>query len=97
MKGADGDGLKRVKSMKAKAVLEINCGDGKTAIHTKDALSHEGNLGKRSRAGLETEGPRLIINIEADDVVALRAAVNSFMRGIQLIEDAEGKVFSKRK
>jgi len=42
----------------------------------------------RSRVQVRGEGETLLITFEASDTVALRAAVNSYLRWISLIHDA---------
>ena len=42
---------------------------------------------KRSRATLEKENTLLILKVEANDTVALRAALNAYLRWIESIKD----------
>ncbi len=82
--------------MKAEAAIEVNCGDKTTAINVRQSVSHEGKIGKRSKAVVEVRGQKVLIRIKAEDVVALRATLNSFLRGVQLIEGARAKVFQRK-
>jgi tRNA threonylcarbamoyladenosine modification (KEOPS) complex Pcc1 subunit len=75
--------------LKAKCLIEVSFPDGNAAEAALRALSHEKDVGGRSKAGMETEGGRLRLSIEAEDVVALRAAANAFMRGLQAFEGLE--------
>ena len=52
------------------------------------ALAHEG-AGGRSSATMQGSGKTLSITIEADDVVALRAAANAYLRALAVFEGAE--------
>jgi KEOPS complex subunit Pcc1 len=42
--------------------------------------------GQRSRVGLRLEGGELVLEFEAEDTVAMRAAVNAFLRWVSAIE-----------
>lgn len=77
--------------MKSKALIEIDCGE-EIAEKVKDSLSHEGNIGTRSKTVFKTKNEKLLIEINAEDVVALRATVNAVMRGIQAIENVHGRL-----
>jgi KEOPS complex subunit Pcc1 len=39
-------------------------------------------IGTRSKVALSTEEATLIVNVEAEDTVALRAALNSYLRWV---------------
>ena len=53
------------------------------------ALSHEGRIGVRASARLSSRGKTLAIDLEAQDVVALRAAANAHLRALQVFEGIE--------
>lgn len=76
--------------MKARCLIEISFPDGKAAQAALEALSHEKDVGGRSKAKMERDGRSLRLSIEAGDVVAMRAAANAFMRGLQAFEGLEG-------
>lgn len=50
------------------------------------AISHEKDVGARSNAEATVSGKKLKISIEADDVVALRASANAYMRALQVFQ-----------
>ncbi len=75
--------------MKMKSSLEIEFLDEKTAKAAEKAVAHEGMVGQRSYAEVKRKGRKLTISINADDVVAMRATVNSFMREFQIFESLE--------
>lgn len=75
--------------MKAKCFIEMEVPDRHAAEAALKAVSHEGAVGNRSKAGLSVKGGSLKIDITAEDAVALRAACNAFMRALQAFEDIE--------
>lgn len=50
------------------------------------ALKPEVGTARRFRASLSVDGNKLILDVDADDLSALRAALNSYLRWIALIE-----------
>jgi len=68
--------------------MEAGFPDAAAAKAAEKALAHEG-AGGRSSAKLETDGKTLVISIEAQDVVALRAAANAYLRALAVFEGAE--------
>ena len=68
-----------------KASLEIDLKSKKHAEDAFRALEQETEFKKRSSAQLVAKGEKLFIDIEADDIVALRATVNSYLRLLQII------------
>lgn len=72
--------------MRARCSMEFTFPDRDTAEAAAKAVSHEGGAGGRSRARLSHRGSTLVLDIEADDVVALRAAANAFLRALQVFE-----------
>jgi tRNA threonylcarbamoyladenosine modification (KEOPS) complex Pcc1 subunit len=75
--------------MRAKCLIDIEFPDERAVEAAMKAVSHEGNVGSRSHMALGRKGKRLLLNIEAGDVVAMRAAANACMRAIQVFESAE--------
>lgn len=75
--------------MKAKCSMEFHFPDSRKARAAAEAVSHEGDVGKRSRARVSHEGATLRLEIEAGDSVALRAAANAFLRALQVFEGAK--------
>jgi len=41
----------------------------------------------RSKVSVEGEGRKLVVRVEAEDVSALRAALNSYLRWVALVRD----------
>jgi tRNA threonylcarbamoyladenosine modification (KEOPS) complex Pcc1 subunit len=74
--------------MKARCRIEIEFPDPEAAAK---AVAHEGGLSERSSAKIEISGKKLILSVEAKDVVALRATVNAYMRAFQVFEGIEEK------
>ncbi len=77
--------------MKARCSIQIGFKDGKAAESALKSISHEGAVGNRSVVKMGCAGDKLELSIEAEDVVALRAAANALLRGIQAIEGVEDK------
>ena len=68
--------------MKAKATIRLRIASEKHLTALLDALAPEANrpVTTRAKAALEREGDFLVLNIEAKDTVALRAALNAYLR-----------------
>jgi tRNA threonylcarbamoyladenosine modification (KEOPS) complex Pcc1 subunit len=70
--------------MKAKASVRLWFSSEKQLATLLNALAPEANarVSRRTRAVLEKEGKFLVLKVEADDTVALRAALNAYLRWI---------------
>jgi tRNA threonylcarbamoyladenosine modification (KEOPS) complex Pcc1 subunit len=70
--------------MKAKASVRLRFSSEKQLTTLLDALAPEANrpVTTRARAVLEREGNFLVLKVEAKDTVALRAALNAYLRWI---------------
>ena len=79
--------------MKARCRMEIEFPDKLSMDAAAKAVEHEGNLSDRSKTtiGKEPKEKRLTLDIEAQDVVSLRATLNAFMRAFQVFEGITGK------
>lgn len=75
--------------MRATCRIEASFPDEKSRKAAAIALSHEGKAGTRSKSKLIGKGKNLAIEIDAGDVVALRAAANAYLRALQLFEGVE--------
>lgn len=75
--------------MKARCAIEAGFPDAMAAEAALAAVSHEKEAGGRSRIRISRKGAALALEIEADDIVALRAAANACLRALQAIEGAE--------
>jgi len=73
--------------MKVKAIVRLKFPSSKHFELVSRALEPEirKTLTRRSRATLATEDGFLVLNVEARDTVALRAALNSYLRWINSI------------
>jgi tRNA threonylcarbamoyladenosine modification (KEOPS) complex Pcc1 subunit len=62
----------------------MRCSSEKQLTTLLDALTPEAEkpVGTRSMVALEKEGNFLVLNVEAKDTVALRAALNAYLRWI---------------
>jgi tRNA threonylcarbamoyladenosine modification (KEOPS) complex Pcc1 subunit len=70
--------------MKAKASVRLRFSSEKQLTTLLEALAPEANrpVTTRAKAVLEKEGPFLVLKVEAKDTVALRAALNAYLRWI---------------
>jgi tRNA threonylcarbamoyladenosine modification (KEOPS) complex Pcc1 subunit len=70
--------------MKAKASVRLRFSSEKQLTTLLDALAPEANrpVTTRAKAVLEREDNFLILKVEAKDTVALRAALNAYLRWI---------------
>jgi tRNA threonylcarbamoyladenosine modification (KEOPS) complex Pcc1 subunit len=70
--------------MKAKATVRLRLSSEKQLATLLNALTPEAEkpVGMRARAALEREGDFLVLKVEAKDTVALRAALNAYLRWI---------------
>ena len=70
--------------MKAKAAVRLPFNSEKQLSALVNALTPEVNrqIGTRSKATLTTDEQFLVLNVEAEDTVALRAALNAYLRWI---------------
>jgi tRNA threonylcarbamoyladenosine modification (KEOPS) complex Pcc1 subunit len=81
--------------VKARCIIEVAFPDAKAADAARISVSHEGDIGNRSKTKVETSGNTLKLGIEADDIVALRASMNAFMRAFQVFEGVEKEEVQK--
>jgi tRNA threonylcarbamoyladenosine modification (KEOPS) complex Pcc1 subunit len=70
--------------MKAKATIRLWLSSEKQLTTLLDALAPEANrpVNVRAKAILERDGNFLVLKVEAKDTVALRAALNAYLRWI---------------
>ncbi len=71
--------------------MEFEFPDKKTLEAAVKALSHEGSVGSRSKTSMKEKNNILQLCIEAQDVVAMRATANAFLRALQVIEEVQRK------
>ena len=71
--------------MKAKAAVRLPFHSEKQLTALVNALTPEVNrqIGTRSKATLAIDGQFLVLAVEAEDTVALRAALNAYLRWIK--------------
>ncbi len=72
--------------MEHKAVLSLEFEDLKSLDSALLALNNEKDLG-RTKSLLSKNGSKLMIEINSNDATALRAALNSYLRYIQVMEN----------
>jgi KEOPS complex subunit Pcc1 len=77
--------------MKARCRIEIEFPHESDVVAAAKAVAHEGGLSERSSAKIEKSGKKIILTVEAQDVVALRATVNAYLRAFQVFEGIEAK------
>jgi tRNA threonylcarbamoyladenosine modification (KEOPS) complex Pcc1 subunit len=77
--------------MKARCRLEIEFPDEKSLDAAVSSVEHEGGRTERSVAKVQKAGKKLVLEIEAHDVVALRATANAFLRAFQVFEGVDDK------
>ncbi|MBN1357145.1 hypothetical protein JW988_00080 [Candidatus Bathyarchaeota archaeon] len=81
--------------MKAKATIRLRISSEKQLTTLLEALAPEANrpVNLRTKAVLERDGDFVVLNVEAKDTVALRAALNAYLRWIgstmKVLETAE--------
>lgn len=70
--------------MKAKATVRLRLSSEKQLTTILDALAPEANrlVNARTKAVLERDGEFAVLKVEAKDTVALRAALNAYLRWI---------------
>ena len=75
--------------MKAKATVRLRFASEEHLKMVLSAIGPEANnlATRRARTTLENENNSLVLNVEADDTVALRASLNAYLRWISSILD----------
>lgn len=68
---------------------EMEVRDSKDPMAVFTALRPESGEGRRFTSKVERRNSSVLITIEAEDPVALRAAVNSYLRLLRLLHDTE--------
>jgi tRNA threonylcarbamoyladenosine modification (KEOPS) complex Pcc1 subunit len=70
--------------MKAKASIRLRLSSKKHLTTLLEALAPEAEkpVGTRAKVVLDREGSFLVLKVEAQDTVALRAALNAYLRWI---------------
>ena len=70
--------------MKAKATVRLRLSSEKQITTILDALAPEANrpVNVRAKATLERDGDFAVLTVESKDTVALRAALNAYLRWI---------------
>ena len=76
--------------MKGRAALRVSFAGRKQAEDALRALKGEEESGGRMASRVSLEGNELVVEAEGADIVALRAALNAYLRYLQEIENVEG-------
>ena len=69
-----------------KANIECEFRSPEAAKAAVKAVSHEGKVSNRANVKVSENGKILNIHIQANDVVALRASANAYLRALQIFE-----------
>ena len=72
--------------MKGKSRMEVKFDSEAGAKAALSALKQEEEFKKRSISKVTAVGSSIIIEVNAEDVVALRATANSYLRALQAME-----------
>jgi tRNA threonylcarbamoyladenosine modification (KEOPS) complex Pcc1 subunit len=72
-----------------RCMLKIEFPDDKAVEAAVKAVSHEGNVGNRATSKVMKKDKTLVVGINADDAVALRASANAYLRALQVFESIE--------
>jgi KEOPS complex subunit Pcc1 len=81
------------------AVLEFDYSDGKRATRVARSVRVEaGDIeGDRTTAAVDRDGPTLLVRVDAADLVALRAGINTWTSLVAVAERCGGAVGTERK
>lgn len=72
--------------MKNTCKLEVQFPDAKSAKAAQIAISHEGNLGERSKSTVKLNNEKLEIIIDSLDTISSRATLNAYLRALSVFE-----------
>lgn len=67
--------------------LRFSFSSAKKALEAKKALGKGGPKTERSKVKVSVKGKELVVEISATDTVALRAAMNTYLRHMKVIEE----------
>ena len=70
--------------MKVDSTITITAENDVNAVSIFEALKHEEDFKKRSVSSLKLDKNRIIINVGGEDVVAVRASLNAYLRDLQV-------------
>ena len=73
--------------MECEGNLRFSFPSAKKALEAKKALGKGGPKTGRSKVKVSVKGKELVVEISATDSVALRAAVNTHLRHMKVIEE----------
>lgn len=77
---------KKMIVMRIKCRIEAGFPDEKSRKAAVSAVSHEAKVAERSSAKITEDDKKMVLDIEARDVVALRATANAYLRALQVFE-----------
>jgi len=75
--------------LRSESIISIEFPDGDSARAAEKALTHEGAVGSRTKSKVKRNGKKIEVTILAEDIVAMRATINAFMREFQVFENIE--------
>jgi tRNA threonylcarbamoyladenosine modification (KEOPS) complex Pcc1 subunit len=73
--------------MECEGTFRFSFPSAKKALEAKKALGNGGPETRRSKTRVSVKGKELVVEISATDSVALRAAANSCLRHLKVIEE----------
>ena len=73
----------------ASASLKLNFPTSSSAKAACDALLSEADFSHRGGSSVELSGKSVLVQIESDDPVSLRASLNSYLRLMHIIKDID--------
>ena len=74
-----------------KALFEVEFKTDKDAKNAALSIEQETEFKRRVASKVSSKGDRLLVEMDADDVVALRAAMNSYFRLIYVIKGIDSR------
>lgn len=75
--------------VKGSATLKLDFPSGKSAHAARAALAAEADFSHRGGSSVSLLGRSVIVRIKADDLVSLRASINSYLRLMHIIKAIE--------
>ena len=76
--------------MKTKSEIIIKFDNAEAAEAALLAMKHEQDFKKRSVSTIIRKNNELIVMVESNDIVSLRASLNAYLRDLQVFEGVNG-------
>lgn len=71
------------------ATLRLSFQSGKSAAAARSALLQEADFSHRGGSKVKLRGNSVVVEIQSDDPVSLRASINSYLRLMHIIKSVE--------